>query len=285
MTRPRKSMLAAAALGALATASAPIGAVFADTTDASNDIRAELRPADPSQAGERMVLPMQRVLVQGFVEVNLSSDAALKPVSIAPDAWYGLDDALTLGLIHSTSGTTGFFGGVGSGLCITGSSNGCDSVYDNVGLAARYHLLSKPVVLAADAGVFVRDFDPFQLAVKAGVVGKWQVAKVSLLFQPNLFIGITERDSGNKELLNIPVAGMLSLTPTLGLGLQTGVVLPLSGTGDLWQLPVSIGARYMATGMLSVDGVFSLPLIAGGDAYANTGFDARVLTLGVSVVL
>src|SRR5690606_5212185 len=167
--------------------------------------------------------------------------------SFAPDVWYGLTDELSLGLVHSASGTTGLFGGTGSSLCLTGDNNGCDGVYRNVGLAARYNLLDQDLALAVTGGLHARDFDPFQLALQVGVSGRWLAGPVALLFDPNLFVGITERDAGNEEVLALPVAAMYDATDSLAVGLQTGVVLPFADVGNLWQLPLSLGARFALT--------------------------------------
>ena len=88
---------------------------------------------------QQMTLPAGRVFVEVFAEINLSADAALKPLSIAPDLWYGVNDELTVGLVHSARGATGLFGATGNGLCLTGEDNGCAKIYNNLGIDARYH--------------------------------------------------------------------------------------------------------------------------------------------------
>ncbi|WP_428261318.1 hypothetical protein [Haliangium sp.] len=238
----------------------------------------------PARESHRMTLPKGTLLAQGFIEVNLSADNVIKPVSLSPDIWYGLNDDLSLGLVHSAPGSGGFYGGVGTSLCLTGEDNGCGAgVYHNLGLDARYNLLEGVLPLAVDGGVFISDFDPFLLALKVGLVGKWQ-GPIAVIFNPNLSVGITERDAGNEEVFSLPLATMYEITPKISVGLQTGIVLPFTDVGNLWRIPLSVGGRFLITGGIWAEAAFTLPAVAGGDGITN-GFDARVLTVGGGVVL
>src|SRR4051812_49216493 len=107
----------------------------------------ELGPAAPTAAAAassggtpQLTLPKGRVVLDVYVPINLSDTQAFKPVSISPDLWYGVDDKLTVGLVHSSGGASGFIGTPKTALCLTGTDNGCDKVYNNVGLDARYQL-------------------------------------------------------------------------------------------------------------------------------------------------
>ena len=241
----------------------------------------------------QMTLPAGRAFVQVFAEINLSADLALKPLSIAPDLWYGVSDELTVGLVHSGRGATGFFGLPGNGLCLTGADNGCPDVYHNVGIDARYHFYrSGGITAAADGGLFARSFDPFALALKVGATGRWQSGQLAVDLAPSIFAGLTERDpegavdvevTSNKEVFLLPVTAIYAVTPQLGAAVQAGVQVPFEETGDAWTFGLAIGAQYLVTEQVSADLAFSLPLLAGGPD--GTGADARVLTLGVGYAL
>src|SRR5580692_3652648 len=92
-----------------------------------------------------LVLPQGKLLLDVYLEMSLSSNAVFSPVSLAPDLWYGLTDAWTLGLVHSTAGATGFIGVSGDSLCLTGTSDGCQL------LSGRRHRCSLPSQAAARA--------------------------------------------------------------------------------------------------------------------------------------
>jgi hypothetical protein len=246
-------------------------------------------PATPAMAegADQLTLPRGRLLLDAFVEINLSTDLVFKPFSISPDVWYGATDDITVGLVHSSVGTSGFIGGVGDSLCLAGSSNGCGDVYSNVGLAARYKLKTGPLAWAADGGLFIRHFDPFQLAIKLGIVGRWSSGKLAVELAPNLFFGLTNRTpdamamvvvAGNQEVLNLPVTALYTVAPKIAVAVQLGLQLPFQNTGDTYAVPLSIGAHYHVNESLGANLAFSLPrLVGGGD---GTGFDGRTLTLG-----
>jgi hypothetical protein len=153
-------------------------------------------------------------------------------------------------------------------------------VYPGLGIDARYRLKG---AWAVDGGLFVNDFDPFALALKIGVSGRHRISdKLAIELQPNLFIGLTERDT-NKERLAIPVTAAFGLIPKLTAYAQLAFLTPFESAGDLWLLGASIGARYRVSDHLDLGLAFSLPALVGGPD--GTGADARSITLGVSYAL
>lgn len=233
---------------------------------------------------DRMTVPKGTIRIDAFLEVNLSADSAFKPTSLAPDVWYGINDDLSVGLVHSGMGIGGFWAAAGNGLCFTGEDNGCAKIYDNLALLSRFHLLDGAVVLAGEGGLLINSLDPFTLGVKLGVTGRWQSGALSVIFAPSINIGITERDNGNKEILGVPVSVVYAATDSLGVGLQTGIVLPFDNTGELWRLPLSVGATFGINDKLSVGGAFSLIALAGGDLLPDA-FDGRTFTLTAGYTL
>ena len=240
------------------------------------------------EGADQLTLPQGRLLLDAFVEINLSDGAVFKPFSISPDVWYGATPELTVGLVHSAVGASGFIGGVGTALCLSGSANGCGDVYPGVGVEARYKLTTGMLAWAADGGLYVRHFDPFQLAIKIGAAGRWHSGPLAVEVTPNLFFGVTNRAPAamgtvvvttNEEILNLPVTALYSVIPKAQVALQVGVVLPFQNAGDTFAIPLSIGGHYQATADLNVNLAFSLPLLAGG-SLQPTGVDARTLTLG-----
>jgi opacity protein-like surface antigen len=228
----------------------------------------------------QLTLPGGKVFLDAFLEVNLSKDFAFKPVSIAPDIWYGVSDDLTLGLIHSSRGATGLFGGSGDGLCLTGKTKGCPHVYDNIGLDARYHLVRQGILtLAADGGLYAMTFDPFKLDLKLGAIARLQSGAFSFELGPNIFIGLNKRSAGNKEVLAVPATFMYAVVPKVGIAAQFGLLVPFADT-SLTMFGGSLGVQYFATDKLMLDAVFSLPALAGGSKVAD-GMDMRTFTLGV----
>src|SRR5678816_1588593 len=115
--------------------------------------------------------------------VNLSDNAAGKPVAFAPDIFYGITDRLTVGLTHNV------------GLCVTGETNGCTKVYNDVGLQARF-LIKRTfnLELAAVAGVEAVALDPFALGIRLGALFKYKHGRFAIFVDPSFKIGATHRD-------------------------------------------------------------------------------------------
>ncbi|HEU5057607.1 MAG TPA: hypothetical protein VFU21_13830 [Kofleriaceae bacterium] len=223
---------------------------------------------------------------------------AFEPVSIAPDAWYGVSDRLEVGVVTSWVGMTGFWSGAmlgfaPSGLCTSHRTNaagiGCPKRFDNAGAEAHYALLAEgSFQLAAGGGLHATSFDPFTLDVKLGTHGMWRAGRVGLSLAPSLFIGVTQRHdppdgTSNKESIQLPIAVTFAALPQLLVGLQSGVRGPLDGFGDAYSIPAALGAIFLATPQIMVGGAFSFERVAGGDDL-DPG-DLRSMTLSAGYML
>jgi hypothetical protein len=243
------------------------------------------------QVGERLTMPAKRLFLHANIEMEMSKGAAGKAISLSPDVFYGVNEKLTVGLVHSFQATTGFMGGSGSSLCLIGDL--CGDVYNGFGLDARYQLKSGKVSIAGNAGIQALNIDPFQLLLKLGVVGRWRpspTSKLAVDFQPAVFFGITEREPAvpmmgvvvqtNKEIVAVPATLLYAIKPNISLALQTGVILPLDDPGARFLIPASLGASYWVNNQITIDAAFTLFALAGGSDIGNTGVDGRTLTIG-----
>lgn len=240
---------------------------------------------EPAPAAPRLTVPAKRFVVSAALEISLSKDAAFSPISLAPDIWYGVDRALTVGLVHSSRAVGGFLGGAGDSLCVNGDDgrggSRCPGFYDRVGLLARYHLLGRgPLTVAADGGLVFRSFDPFALSLKLGAAARWQRGKLAVDVVPNLFVGLSDRSHGNRELLNVPVSVTYAVTPRIAAAGQLGMTAPLQDFRREVVIATSVGAQLLVKDLL-VDVAFSLPHWL--DTNIKTyGLDARTFTVGAS---
>ncbi|HEX7700784.1 MAG TPA: hypothetical protein VF403_08685 [Kofleriaceae bacterium] len=273
----------------LATSLIGVGASIAH----ADEVGASVSTASASDT-DGFVLPKGKLLLDAQLEMSLSSGAVFKPVSLAPDLWYGVTDDLSLGLVHSSLGETGFIGAAagaqGDSLCLTGAGTatdpgGCPNFYNKVGIDGRYRL-KKP--LALDVGLYINSInDPFLLDLKIGIDGRWTWDKVSLELQPSIFIGLTNRtppavtppavaSGGNTEVLFIPATLAYRVAPKADIALQAGLALPFSNTSDTWTIPLAIAARYALTPKFGLGLAFAFPELIGGNSTAKI----RSLTLG-----
>ncbi|MEO8706782.1 MAG: hypothetical protein ABI867_42540 [Kofleriaceae bacterium] len=247
----------------------------------------------PMTPGEHVVVPAKRLFAHANLEFGMAKvvvgteESTELAIGLAPDIYYGVNAKLTLGLIHSSQAKTGFMGGFGSSLCLTGDL--CGDVYNGAGLDARYQLTEGNLGLAGNVAVIANALDPFTVALKLGVIGRYRPSPASPLaieFAPSIAFGVTERDGdamagvdANKEVLSVPVTLLYSLSAKLAGILQTGVILPFSDAGDLYAVPLSLGVNFQVNKQLSVDAAFTLPFLLGGDLTPN-GFDTRTITVG-----
>jgi hypothetical protein len=274
-----------------------LGMLFAARAHAQPDPDSETKPLDAAAAaaggegGEQLTLQKGRLVANVYLGIGLSSGGAFKPISLSPDVWYGVTDDITAGLVHSAVGTTGFIGGVGESLCLTGSSSGCGDLYSNAGVEGRYKLKMGGIALAVDGGLYSGHVTDLKLLeLKVGAVGRWHSGQLAIEAAPNLLIAVTDRSStttvggvsvttGNSDVLNLPGTVLYTLNPMITLAAQTGLMLPLENIGDAYAVPLSVGAFYKVNDQLNVTAAFSLPRLI---AASSGGIDVRSLTLGGS---
>ena len=233
----------------------------------------------PAAGATRLTAPHRRLVVHALLELSLSKDAAGKPISIAPDVWYGLTPGLTVGLVHSSRALTGILGGAGDGLCITGDSGGCGRFYDHAGLVARVHLRGGRFAVALDGGLIAGSFDPLALALKVGIAARWQLGKLAAEVVPSVWLGLTERDAGNIETMYVPLSVTSALAPRLAVAGQVGMVAPFDRFRQEVVIATSVGVQAIVSDQLVVDVAFSLPHWLDTDR-ATYGLDARTFTVG-----
>lgn len=260
------------------------------TAPATTDPAAPATDGAAATTSPITVVGKGKILIAGStLNVNMSTDAVAKPISIAPSVWYGVSDKLAVGLTHD-GGTTPYsprpFPGLG--ICLSGEENGCGKVYDNVGVDVLFGIKDEAKMgLAVHGGVIVESFDPMTLSLRAGVLGKYNASdKLSVVFDPAIFIGLTERDGaevapgvtvgGNKEVIDVPVWVWFNVNEKLGAYLHTGINGPLDGFGDAFLIPLGVGATYKVNEKLGVGGDFHFLGIAGSDAAS-----ADFRTLGI----
>jgi hypothetical protein len=269
-----------------------LGAMLS-TARADNDSDSESKPAAEVTAAtadgaDQLTLPKGRLLLAAFFEMNLSSGAVLKPFSISPDVWYGVTDDITVGLVHSAVGGSGFIGGVANSLCLAGESGGCADLYPGAGADVRYNLKKGMLAYAVDGGLYALHLsDPLLLSVKLGVAARWHSGPLAVELQPNVFVGVTNRTVAgvagapditvNGDILSLPGTVLFNVAPKIDVAAQTGIVLPLENTSDAYFVPLSIGGFYHLNESLNVSLAFSLPRLI---AASGGGADARSLTLG-----
>jgi hypothetical protein len=171
------------------------------------------------------------IVVAATLEVDATAAKAAKPTSVAPDVSYGVTDGLTVLVAHSTFATTGFRGGAGKGICVTGDTRGCPSAYNNVGVEGLLSLARGPFAAALNAGVHATNLEDGFYAAKLGVRMRLAQGAFSVIASPTVLVALSERDAmkANKDQLFVPVLGMYKATKELSFGAGSGLKGPLDG--------------------------------------------------------
>lgn len=200
-------------------------------------------------------------------------------IGISPDIWYNVDSKLKVGLVHSAFGTSNYWYGPATSLCVTG--DGCfDDIYLNGGLRALYTFnQSDSMKLAADVGVNWARIDPFILSARLGIKGTYLLGSLVVGFNPAINIGITERDDvdfgagitipGNKEAIQVPVDVGYIVMPKLWAGVQSGINGRFDGFGDNYEIPLNIAAMYAVNPHLNAGVAFGFDNLIGKDGSAD----------------
>ncbi len=241
-----------------------------------------------------LTLAKGKIIIGGeTVNIGLFPDNAGKPISLAPSLWYGVSDKLTLGVTHD-GGTTSWtprpsvnfssatVGGVtvlspaGPGICVTGKDSGCPKVYNNASVDAVFALSTDKFSLAAHPALDIASFDPLYLKLRAGVLGRYMASsKVAITFDPRLTFGLTKRDEGNKDNIDVPVWFWYHLNEKVGLAVNSGIAGPLSKFGDSFTIPVGFNFSYLVNDKMGVGADFSFLNLLG----KNSSADGKLLGL------
>ena len=240
--------------------------------------------ADPPA---RLTLQPGALFVQLDLELNVAKDAVGKPFSIAPDASYGLTKDLTLSVIHSTFGTTGFRGGTGDGLCVTRAKNGCAHLYNNVGGEALYSLAEGDAPIAAVVGLYSLNLDQSFVDLKLGLKTKFIEGAFALLFNPSIYLGLDDRAAmtPNVDQLYLPVGLTYKVAPPLTIGVGSGIKGPANDFtkfGKAWLVPLGANAVVTINPAIAVGAAFTFGKLVGAPALSDatpsqTGEDFRAI--------
>jgi len=213
--------------------------------------------------------------------VNASSGAFGKPISLAPDIYYAISDTVQIGLLHTLP--MGWQTEPGVSLCLTGSSNGCPHVYNNVGFDFMYGLLFGDFHLSLHSSLFlIQISDPTWVMWTVGLAGKIHFSNaVALFFDPQVGIALTKRDGTppNKDWLFLPVELQFQATTALAVKVLTGATGQLSNLGDTVRVPLGLGLVANINSTLDLGLRFSFDNLLGAHPGGGSRADERSIGL------
>lgn len=188
------------------------------------------------------------------VDLDLAPNRRARPLSLAPDLWFGVTDALTVGVIHSEMSVDRI--AAGSSFCVRELASRCSGLYRGSGLDVRARWTPH---VAWHVRALLRDIDPIKPALTAGALLRWDRGQAFVASDPYLRIGLGNRDAGNRDALVVPIWIGRRLGDRAELSLHTGIDGDLAVWRDGWHVP--LGVRFVVSParaiQLGVEGGFS----------------------------
>ncbi len=218
--------------------------------------------------------PEGLVTLRLLLLIDASKGAFGKPTSLAPDLYYSLSDTVQIGLLHTLP--MGWQTEPGAGLCLTGKSNGCPHVYDNVGFDFMYGLIYGDFHLSLHSSLyFFHISDPLGTMWTVGLTGKFHFTDaVALFFDPQIGIELSNRDD-YKDQLYIPLELQFQAAPAVSVKILSGVTGQLSALGDTVRSPLGLGVVANLTPHLDLGARFSFDNLLGHQAPMSSRTDER----------
>lgn len=184
--------------------------------------------------------------VQLTASINSDQVAIGRPVSLAPDAWFGVSPRWTVGIIHSDPSldqiaTTG-------SLCVRQSQLGaCEHLYQGSGIDVRYGALDGELAIAPRLRAVVRDIAPFKPAVTLGAAMRWTHGRFAIASDPYLRLPLANHDRGNRAAIALPL--WFAAQPAVGwmIAFRTGFASDLVVLRDGGHVPVAFDAAVRVT--------------------------------------
>lgn len=233
--------------------------------------------------GRPLVLASGAIDVQLSAAINVQTQSFWRPLSLAPDAWWGATSHLTIGIIHSDTSidqisTSGSF-------CVREVEfSTCEHFYHGGGVDARYSAFEGSIGgiggelgIAPRVRVLIRELDPFKPAMTLGALVRWTRSRFAIASDPYLRLPLANRDLGNRAQLMLPLSFIAQPAAAWALALRTGFYSDLIVIHDGYHIPLSLGVTSRLTDEID------LGLEAGWADLIGPQRDARHATIIAAV--
>jgi hypothetical protein len=151
-----------------------------------------------------LVLDDNALEVRVTAEINVQPRFIGQPLSLSPDAWWGISPRWTLGVIHSDASVDQIDSS--ATFCLRQSDiSTCDSLYRGAGIDVRYSALAGQLAVAPRLRMLVRDVAPFKPAIALGALVRWTHGRFAVTSDPYLRIPLANRTQGNRAALFLPI--------------------------------------------------------------------------------
>jgi hypothetical protein len=212
-------------------------------------------PAYAGSSDDLVTRPL--VLDDGALELRLTAELRVqrnsvgRPMSLAPDAWWGISPRWTLGVIHSAASLDRI--DAGASLCVRQvDAPPCNRLYHGSGLDVRFSAVAGPLAVAPRLRLLLRDLDPIKPAVTVGGTVRWAYRRFAIATDPYLRLPLANGALGNRTQIVLPL--WLTVQPATGwaITLHTGYDADVAVFRDGGHGPVGLGVTARATADIDV---------------------------------
>src|SRR5690348_8439324 len=148
---------------------------------------AHAEPGAPDRAEDLVARPI--VLDEGGVDLRLTAEIGVqafrvaRPLSLAPDGWWGVAHNWTVGVIHSDVSVDQIE--AGATLCVRDTLvPTCGHAYRGSGVDVRFGAVAGALAVAPRVRLLVRDVDPFKPAMTLGALVRWTRGRFAVASDP-----------------------------------------------------------------------------------------------------
>jgi hypothetical protein len=236
----------------------------------------------PAGASPDDLVARPLVLDEGAVELRFTVELGLRrrllgrPLSLAPDAWWGVARDWTIGVIHSSASVDQI--DAGATLCLRDLPiPACSHPYRGSGVDVRYRARTGALAIAPRVRVLVREIDPFKPAMTLGALVRWTRGRFAIASDPFVRVPLANSQLGNRASLSIPL--WLAVQPSAGwmLAVHTGFDADLAVLRDGNHSPFGIAVTARVSREIDV------ALEAGWPRLFGPQYDAKVGAILVAV--
>jgi hypothetical protein len=207
--------------------------------------------AEPDDVvGRSLVLADRQLAAELTAEVNLAPQRFARPLSFAPDVWWGATSRWTLGVTHSGPSVDRFE--PGASVCVRQDGFACDRAYRGGAVDVRWLAVGGRFAVAPRVRVMIRGFDPWKPAATFGALVGWTHGRLAITGDPYLQLGLANTERGNRAAVFVPLALAIQPTCRWAIELHTGWNAELAVAADGWRAPLYLGGRARATAHVDV---------------------------------
>ncbi len=183
------------------------------------------------------------VLRPGMIEItgdtlaiNMSEGRSGKPISLAPDIFWGYNSRWTFGITHNT------------GLCLT---DDCPTKYNDMGFAGKYKFIAGRVAIAGLVGIEFPGFDPAGLGLRLGFLTRIRGLRFGVDFNPQLYVGVA-KETLYPSSIALPFKVSYQFDRQLAGFVTFAWEGPLDGFSNAVRIPAGVGVTYALSSLTDI---------------------------------